>query len=129
MPSARLGAGVAMLAGLLALGSCGGDDDRPGDAAWAAEWEREQLIAPTADELLAGGEDRCGELVGRFRELLPRLTPTPTAALDDAVEAWVDHLESLAFDCPDDPDEVAERLEELAVLEAEIDAGLSAADD
>lgn len=101
-------------------------DDRPSDAAWAAEWEREQLIAPTEAQLLDGGNDVCDELVGRFREVLPRLTPTPTEALDDAVCAWVDHAESLVFDCPDDPAEIERRLDELAVLAAEVDAGLAA---
>lgn len=110
---------------LVTAAACGGDD-RPTDAAWAAEWEREQLVTPTADEILEADQDTCDELVSRLRELLPRLTPTPTEALDAAVEAWGDHLESLAFDCPDDPAEVERRLDELAVLRAEIDAGLAA---
>lgn len=118
---------VWLVAAALAVASCGGDD-RPTEASWAAEWEREQLVVPSADELLETGQVRCDELVGRLRELLPRLTPTPTEALDAAVEAWGDHLESLAFDCPDDPAEINRRLDEVAVLRAEIDAGLAAAD-
>lgn len=116
---------AATLAGVLVLAGCGGDD-RPSDADWSVEWERERALAPTEDDLVAGGQARCDELVGEFREVLPRLSPTPTEALDDAVSAWVAHAESLVFDCPDDPAEVARRLDELAVLEAEIDAGLSA---
>lgn len=118
---------IWLAAAAFAVASCSGDD-RPTEAAWAAEWEREQLVVPSADELLETGQVRCDELVGRLRELLPRLTPTPTEALDAAVEAWGDHLESLAFDCPDDPAEIDRRLDEVAVLRAEIDAGLAAAD-
>ncbi len=129
MRSARWIVTVASItAAAVTVAACGGDD-RPTDAAWAAEWEREQSIAPTEADLLEGGRERCDELVGRFREVLPRLTPTPTEALDDAVEAWVHHAEALVFDCPDDPVEVERRLDELAVLAAEVDAGLAADQD
>ena len=108
---------------IASLPACGGGD-RPTDATWVQEWRRAQALAPTAAELTVDGRRRCDELVGQYRELLPQLTPTPTEALDDAVQAWIDHLESIAFDCPDDPEEIARRLDELRVLGAEIDAGL-----
>lgn len=112
-----------LLGSALVTVGCGAD--RPTGEAWAAEWEREQLIAPSLGDLVDGGAERCDELTGRFREVLPRLTPSPGEALDDAVEAWVAHAESLVFDCPDDAAEIERRLDELSVLAAEIDAGLA----
>ena len=81
---------------------------------------------PDADTILAGGADLCGDLVGQFRVEFPDLTPTPTEALDAAVDAWIGHAESIVFDCPDDRSDLSERLDELDVLAAEIDAGLAA---
>lgn len=109
---------------LLLAGACG--DDRPSDAEWRAVWDEERDALPAADALLTGGEELCGDLLGRLRVDLPALLPTPTEALDDAVEAWIRHAESIAFDCPDDRDDLDERLDELDVLAAEIDAGLAA---
>ncbi len=108
----------------LAVAACGGD--RPSDADWASEWAAEQAIVPSQDELLAGGRPLCDELIGEYREAMSRLTPTPSAALDDAVEEWVEEAESLVFECPTDPDEIADRLAALDVLAVEIDAGLAA---
>jgi hypothetical protein len=110
---------VALIAG------CGGDD-RPSDADWAIEWEREQALVPSAAELADGGRPLCDELVGEYRESMTRLTPTPSETLDDAVEAWVDHAESIVFECPAEPAAIEQRLGELDVLAAEIDAGLDA---
>lgn len=108
-----------------AVAGCG-DDDRPSDAEWSVEWENEQALVPSADELLDDGRALCDELVGDYREAMSRLTPTPTESLDDAVEAWVEDAESLVFECPDDAGEVERRLDDLDVLAAEIDAGLEA---
>lgn len=102
---------------------CGGDD-RPSDADWALTWERERALVPTIDELVAGGRPLCDGLVGEYRETMPRLTPTPSPALDDAVEEWVEEAESLVFECPSDTGEIATRLADLEVLTTEIDAGL-----
>ncbi len=108
--------------------ACGGDD-RPSDAEWAGEWASEQAIVPSQDELLTGGRPLCDELVGEYREAMSRLTPTPSKALDDSVEEWVEEAESLVFECPTDPAEVESRLDALDVLSAEIDAGLAAESD
>lgn len=49
-----------------------------------------------------------------------------TAALDDSVPAWINHAETIAFEYPRDRAELANRMDVLAVLAAEIDAGLAA---
>jgi len=116
---------VALCAFALVGAGCG-SDDRPSDADWAAEWEREQALVPTADEIVQGGRDLCDDLVGQYRESMSRLTPTPAESLDDAVEAWVDHAESIVFECPDDRVQIEQRLVQLDVLAAEVDAGLDA---
>lgn len=113
------------MAVVLLVAACGGDD-RPSDAEWRVEWERQRDLVPDADEFLAGGADLCGDLVGRFREDLPALQPTPTEALDGAVDDWTADAESIAFDCPDDRDELTERLEILDEIAVEVDAGLDA---
>lgn len=114
---------VVLTVGLLA--GCG-DDDRPSDAAWSAIWDGERGLVPTEAELIAGGRELCDELVGLYRERFDDLTPTPSAGLDDAVDAWTDQAEQIAFECPDDPDVLAAEYEALRRLEAEIDAGIDA---
>jgi len=106
------------------LTGCG--DDRPSDDAWRIEWETQRDAFPSADELLAGGLDGCGELLGRLRVELDELRPTPSAEIDDAFEAWAAHVETIAFECPDDAADLAQRYRELDVLASEIDAGLAA---
>lgn len=120
----RLVASAAVLAVTL-LAGCGGDD-RPSDAAWSAIWDGERGLVPTEAELVAGGRELCDELVGLYRERFDDLTPTPSDGLDDAVEAWTDQAEQIAFECPDDPEVLAAEYEALRRLEAEIDAGLDA---
>jgi hypothetical protein len=110
---------------VLALAACGGDE-RPSDAQWGAIWDAERALVPTEAELAQGGRELCDELVGTYRERFDDLTPTPTKGLDDAVSAWTDLAAQIAFDCPDDPEVIAEQYAELRVLEAEIQAGLDA---
>lgn len=118
---------IASLAGIVTvvLTGCGGDD-RPSDAAWSAIWDGERGLVPTEAELVAGGRELCDELVGLYRERFDDLIPTPSEGLDDAVDAWTDQAEQIAFECPDDPDVLAAEYEALRRLEAEIDAGLAA---
>jgi hypothetical protein len=108
--------------------ACDGGD-RPSDAAWHTEWEEQRDAFPSADALLSGGRELCDRLVGELRAELPALVPTPTEALDDAVQAWSDHAETIAFECRDDPAELAEQYDQLDILAAEIDSGLAAGQD
>lgn len=123
---ARRAAAPAIVATALLVVVAGCGEDRPDDAAWAELWAAERDAVPDAEAIVEGGEEFCGPLVGELRADLDVLFPTPTEALDAAVDAWRDHAESLVFDCPDDPDEVERRLDEIAVLAAEVDAGLAA---
>lgn len=118
---------AALVASLLGSAACGSDgDDRPTDEAWAPVWATERDRVPDAAALVAGGEDLCGELTGELRSARERLLPTPTEALDDTVRKWTTDAVSLTFDCPvGDEEELDERLDDLAVLSAEIDAGLA----
>jgi hypothetical protein len=109
----------------VALAACGGDD-RPSNAAWQVEWALRRDAFPDADQLVAGGRDLCDQLVGQLRGDLPELVPTPTEALDEAVQAWSDHAETIVFECRDDPSELADQYDTLDILAAEIDSGISA---
>jgi hypothetical protein len=106
------------------LSGCG--EDRPEETAWTADWEAAQALVPSDDELIAGGRPLCDELIGELRETLPVLTPAPDKALDDSVDAWSDEAETIVFDCDLEPELLSERLDELDVLAAAVDAGLAA---
>jgi hypothetical protein len=109
----------------LALSACS-DEDRPTDGEWEQLWLGERDEFPSAETFLAGGQEFCDRLLGELRVDLPALLPTPAEGLDDAVDSWVKHAESIAFDCPSDRDELDDRLETLTILAAEVDAGLAA---
>lgn len=87
-------------------------------------WTAEQARLPSPDELLAGGRPLCDELVAELRGSDERLRPTPSAALDSPVTDWIDVAEAIVFECPTDPVELDQRVEQLGVFAAEIDAGL-----
>lgn len=102
------------------------DDDRPSDSAWTEVWVAQRDSVPGADAFIEGGEEMCSDLLGDLRVGREELLPTPADSLDDAVHAWIDHAESIAFECPDDPEELDEGLHDLDVIAAEVDAGLAA---
>lgn len=109
---------------LAVLAACGGD--RPSAAEWGPIWDTEQAAMPSADELAAGGQAGCDRLVAELRAGGDRLRPTPSEALDAAVESWLEHAKGIAFDCVDDVALLDEQYAELDILTAEVDAGLSA---
>ncbi len=114
------------LIGLGALLTACSEENRPSDAEWRVVWEERRAEFPDAAAILEEGGELCDELVGRLRGDLPELVPTPDEALDAAVEDWIAHAETIAFECPDDPSELADRFETLDLLSAEVDAGLAA---
>ena len=122
----RRSAGLLAVALCVVVAACGGGNDRPTDEAWRETWEQKRREIPSVEAFLAGGTELCDALVGELRVSLPDLKPTPDEALDDAVQAWVNHAQTIAFECPHDPSQLAEALALLAILEAEIDAGLLA---
>lgn len=122
---------VAAIAVVLALAGCGGSDgadgERPSIAAWTTTWDERQASVPPREDLLRDdAADLCGRLVGEFREQMPALTPTPTEAMQPAVDDWVHHAETIVFECPNDPDVIDASYAELGVLAAEVDAALDA---
>lgn len=131
MPTARRAAAVKLrrllaVATIVAVGACGTNEGRPGDAAWSPVWERWRDSVPAAQAFIDRGEALCDPLVGELRSSRQELLPTPTEGLDAAVHAWITHAESITFDCPaDDPETLRDRLHELDVLASEIDAGLA----
>ena len=106
--------------------SCGGNDERPSSATWQGMWVSRQELVPTAAAIIEQREALCGERVGRFRTEMPALLPSPTEALDAAVSDWIAHAETIVFDCPTDPQLLADEFETLDLLRAEVDAGLAA---
>jgi hypothetical protein len=84
---------------------------------------------PTLDELGDPPDrDICGHALGILRAERPDLLPAPDPALDVAVEEWVLIAEDAMFECPPSSHEIADlaqAYEELARLEAEVNAVLS----
>lgn len=115
---------MVMLA-IVPLAACGGDD-RPTADEWAATWQARQALVPERS-VLEGDDasDVCGTTVGTMRTQFPDLTPTPDAAMQSAVDEWVAHAETIAFECSDDPDQLDRQYDELATLAAEVDAALA----
>lgn len=113
---------------ILLLGACGSGDDRPSAAEWQPRWEAARGVLPSAETLTGDGEDVCGGALGDLRAAREELVDTPRPVLDDSVSDWVGEAEALLLECPSEEDEVAERLEDLEVLAAEVDAGLEASE-
>lgn len=113
-----------------ALG-CGGPA-RPELRAWRASWEQVRALVPSEREFGSGdAKPRCTALLAGIHEGYAALLPTPDQGLDAAVDAWLQRAEGLAFECPADPaqrEALQTAFSELAVLEAEIEAGLRRAD-
>lgn len=121
---------AGLIAATLALVSCGGDEtgsDRPAAEDWERTWRERQALVPERD-VLAGTDatDLCGELVGEMRSLLPDLTPTPAPTMQDAVDEWAAHAETIVFECSNDDEVLAEQYEELRILAVEVEAALAA---
>ena len=110
-----------MVATVVACGNA-----RPDIATWRDVWESRQSLVPTADAIVDGGQDFCGERLGVFRTDMPALLPTPADELDGAVEEWIAHAETIVFECPTDLADLTSRFETLDVLAAEVDAGVAA---
>lgn len=80
----------------------------------------------TAEAFVDQGRVLCDELVGQLRSGREDLLRTPSEGLDAAVRAWISHAQSLAFNCPTDESTILrDRLHDLDMLVAEIDAGLA----
>jgi hypothetical protein len=126
LPGSALAAG-ALLCGILACGGAG----RPALPAWQASWAQVRALVP--EEQTFESRDamaHCTALLAAIRERRDSLVPAPSESLDAAVGEWLDRAEGLAFECPAGPAQREARKvarERLAVLEAEIAAGLEEA--
>ncbi len=116
-----------VLAALLVVAACGSDDERPSADAWRPGWEdAKALVPPVATVVGDDGEEACGAALGELRAAREDLLPSPRAVLDGSVGEWLSSAEGLMLDCPDDVAEAEERVDDLAVLAAEVDGGLTA---
>jgi hypothetical protein len=97
-----------VLAIALLAAACGDDGDRPAADDWEPVWVRTEALVPDLDELVAGGRDLCGQALGEVRASRQELLPAPTSALDDLVESWLAHAETMLFECPHDPSTLAD---------------------
>lgn len=128
----RTGA-VRSLAALLAIAvlmvsACTGGG-RPAIEDWGPTWEDTRAVIPALASLgYPPDREVCGHTLGVLRSLQPDLFPTPDLAFDEAVKEWVTVAEDAMFECPPSSHKVpdlAYAYEELARLEAEVDAVLS----
>ncbi len=118
---------VALLACVIVT-ACSTNDARPTAATWAPEWEQRKGLIPDVEALLDGGREYCDQLDGQYRVSLAELLPSPIDVLDEPVSEWSAHAASIVFGCSEDEAVLADQLETLDVLAAEIDAGLAAID-
>ena len=120
---------LAIVVGIAAVVACA--PPRPPLEAWNEAWAEAQAAVPDPDAAAAPlARDQCTKLLVTTRELHGRLLPAPDLALDAAVRDWLDHAGTLGLNCPAAPEELdayREELRELAVLTAEVNAGLAAA--
>lgn len=93
---------------LIAAAGCDSGSDRPAADDWEPVWVRTEALVPDLDEVVAGGRDLCGKALGELRASRQELLPAPTSALDDLVETWLGHAETMLFECPHDRSTLAE---------------------
>lgn len=106
---------------VLAIAGCGGGDDRPDRAEWRADWDATKELVPTVEAIEEDGEDICGDVLGEVRARREVLLPTPFDTVDPTVDEWIALVEGIGLDCPDDAEELDQRLGEIQSLTAEID--------
>lgn len=121
----RNSATAVAVAVTLLLAACGDDDPRPAASEWRPTWQTTRDLVPSATTIAEEGEDVCGDLLGELRASREELLPSPRPVIDDSVSDWLAAAEGIALDCPDAEDDLAERLDDLEVLGAEVDAGLT----
>lgn len=112
---------VTACALVVVVAACGGSDDRPSTEAWSSDWIETRDLLPGEAAIAEGGEEVCGDMLGHVRAQREELLPAPSQALDDLVDEWVALVEGLGLDCPEDGDELAQRLATVDALTQEID--------
>lgn len=97
---------------------------RPTSETWRPQWERQRDSLPEPEAFVAGDAQFCDALVGRARVNFPKLLPSPDPVLDNAVTAWIEQAEHLAFECPHSQPEVDDAFRNVDILSAEVDGAL-----
>jgi hypothetical protein len=104
---------------------------RPSVELWQEAWNEIQAAVPDPGVIeVEESRKRCNKLLVATREFRGRLLPSPDAALDDSIEQWLELAGKIGFDCSPargQVDTYRDDLRELAILAAEIDAGLATA--
>ena len=112
--------------GALVVAACSSGDDRPELTAWETEWSAASAVTPEPIQTEADlTESMCDTLLTTARGARPALLPTPDAALDGPVDAWVVLAESIGFDCHRHPN-LSGAVLDLRAIVAEVDAGVRA---
>lgn len=124
--------GVAILAGLLAAAACGGGTDRPALADWQPAWNSATSLIPPQEQLGAPPDrEVCSTTLGDLSAVVPELFPTPDIAIEGTVRDWVSIAEDAMYECPPSSAQLPDldhAYDELARLEAEVDAVVAMAD-
>ncbi len=115
---------IACFLGLaLVLTAC--SDPRPAASSWADEWNRAKALVPqesaVADDM---SPIVCDQVLTALREDTDTLFPTPSQALDEQVEQWLEIAKGAYFECPPANGGFAAAYKELDPLVAGIDASL-----
>jgi hypothetical protein len=104
---------------------------RPSIESWEVAWNEVQAAVPESVVVAAeGSREACNRLLVATREFRGRLLPSPEAALDGSIRQWLELAGGIGFSCPAAQhrlDTHRESLRELAILTAEVDAGLAMA--
>jgi len=115
---------VLIAVGVLVVACSGG---RPAMSEWAERWNETVASLPDPADVASLEDPRplCDEVVATIRTKSVELVPTPDAALDGPVDAWVRVAEEMFFECPPRSGEIQgfdEGYGELAQYQAEVTA-------
>jgi len=129
--SRRRGRSIVITLLLLAANVTCSVRSRPSLESWSQIWKATRARIPARSDFERADDARvlCNRMLVTSKEARSALIPTPDASLDTAVQAWMERVGGLAFDCPSargetEPFDAAMR--EIAILDAEIEAGLLA---
>lgn len=112
-----------LLAAAVLLSACDGGAPDPDE--WEAAWDQARQIVPPIEVFDEGpDEGRCDETLVRLRQVREELFPAPDDLLGGAADRWLQHAETIFFECPSEtgPHVGFEAgYDELARLEREVE--------
>ncbi len=87
-----------LLAAVL-LSACDGGAPDPGE--WEAAWDGARRIVPPIEVFDEGlDEEECEDTLVRLRRVREELFPAPDDLLGQAADRWLQHAETIFFECP-----------------------------